>query len=77
MSALDEARTIAGFSDNLAGSPDARSVPYLLKGILHALIAIAENPTQAGYRAGLVDGWDRSAAACEYSAPHRTAAPDA
>lgn len=44
---LDEARRIASFAEDVAGSPDERSVPYLLSGILHALIAIAEGCTRA------------------------------
>lgn len=39
---LADAKKIANFADQLAASPDERSVPYLLAGILNALIAIAE-----------------------------------
>jgi hypothetical protein len=39
---LLQAQHLAKYSEDLAQSPDARSVPYLLAGILDALIAIAE-----------------------------------
>ena len=45
---LNEAREVAKCAQNW-GSPDARSVPYALHGITHALIAIAE---QLGNAAG-------------------------
>lgn len=52
---LSEARRIASFAEDVAGSPDDRSVPYLLAGILHALIAVAEGDaaeTAAAERSG-------------------------
>ena len=39
---LTEARRTAAYSDDAVESPDERSVPYLLAGILDALVAIAE-----------------------------------
>ena len=44
---LNEARTFAECAQNW-GSPDARSIPYALHGITHALIAIAEALNAAG-----------------------------
>lgn len=39
---LAEAQKVAAITESLGGSPDDRSIPMLLGGILHALVAIAE-----------------------------------
>ncbi len=40
---LTEAKSIASIADAVSDSPDARSVPTLLGGILHALTGLLEN----------------------------------